>query len=157
MEQHILFKAGGQTFAIPISQTDKIIALDNETRLPDVSSYIIGVQSIEGEVITLIDLADRFYQQPNPNPKDAEIILAYWKETKIGLLVDEVQSVQAYDTSEKIDKHSEQVDGLATSYISAFIQAEHEIIPILDPHALFSEDKAEEMRNLVSINTVKEV
>ncbi|MDZ7835715.1 MAG: chemotaxis protein CheW [Alkalibacterium sp.] len=65
MEQHILFKAGSQTFALPIGQTDRIIALENETRVPDLSSYIIGVQEIEGEVVVIVDLADRFYGRPN--------------------------------------------------------------------------------------------
>lgn len=155
MEQHILFKAGGQTFAIPISQTDRIIALENETRVPDLSSYILGVQDIEGEVVVVIDLADRFYEHPNERPEDAEIILAYWKDTKVGLLVDEVKTVKAFDTSEMKAKDSEKIDGLSTSYISAFVQTSEEIIPILDPHALFTEEKAEEMRHLVSIHTIK--
>ncbi|GEK88812.1 CheW-like domain-containing protein [Alkalibacterium putridalgicola] len=155
MEQHILFKAGKQTFALPITQTDRIIALENETRLPDVSSYIIGVQDIEGEVIVVVDLADRFYQMPNEQPEDAEIILAFWKDTKVGLLVDEVTTVHAYDTSDLIAKDAGKIAGLSTSYITAFIQAEDEIIPILDPHSLFSEEKADEMRGLVSIHTVK--
>ncbi|SFC39266.1 CheW-like domain-containing protein [Alkalibacterium subtropicum] len=156
MEQHILFKAGKQTFALPITQTDRIIALENETRVPDLSSYIIGVQDIEGEVIVIVDLADRFYALPNQNPADAEIILAFWKESKVGLLVDEVTTVQAYDTSDLMDKDAGKADGLSTSYITAFIQAQDEIIPILDPHSLFSADKAEEMRDLVSIHTIKE-
>lgn len=156
MEQHILFKAGKQTFALPITQTDRIIALENETRVPDVSSYIVGVQDIEGEVIVVVDLADRFYAMPNQNTEDAEIILAFWKDSKVGLLVDEVTTVHAYDTSDLIDKDTEKVDGLSTLYITAFVQAKDEIVPILDPHSLFSEEKAEEMRDLVSIHTIKE-
>lgn len=156
MAQHILFKAGKQTFALPITKTDKIIALENETRVPDLSSYIIGVQEIEGEVIVVVDLADRFYGIPNQRPEDAEIILAFWKDTKVGLLVDEVTTVHAYDTSDLIDKDTEKVDGLSTTYITAFVQTSNEIIPILDPHSLFTAEKADEMRELVSIHTIKE-
>ena len=156
MEQHILFKAGEQTFALPITKTDRIIALENETRIPDVTSYIFGVQDIEGEVIVVIDLADRFYQIPNPEPKEAEIILVSWKDTKIGLLVDEVTTVEAIDTSNLIDKEEGKVDGLSTSYITAFVQGKDEIIPIIDPHRLFKAEQAEEMRELVSIHTIKE-
>ncbi|WP_423189118.1 chemotaxis protein CheW [Alkalibacterium sp. f15] len=155
MAQHILFKAGNQTFAIPIDQTDKIIALENITRIPDVSSYIVGVQDIEGEVVAIIDLADRFYSQPNQNQEETEIILVNWKETQVGLLVDEVTTVQAYDTSDLIDKETEKVDGLATSYITAFVQVKDEIVPVLDPHSLFTGDQAEEMRKLVAIHTIK--
>ncbi|OJF93922.1 chemotaxis protein CheW [Alkalibacterium sp. 20] len=155
MAQHILFKAGNQTFALPIDQTDKIIALENITRIPDVSSYIIGVQDIEDEVIAIIDLADRFFAQPNQNQEETEIILVNWKETKVGLLVDEVKTVQAYDTADLIDKEAEKVDGLSTSYITAFVQSQDEIIPVLDPHSLFTGDQAEEMRKLVAIHAIK--
>ncbi|MDZ7835716.1 MAG: chemotaxis protein CheW [Alkalibacterium sp.] len=87
-------------------------------------------------------------------PEDAETILANWKETKVGLLVDEVSTVRAYDTSDLKDKESEKIDGLSTSYITAFVQTKDEIVPIIDPHALFSADKADEMRDLTAIHTI---
>lgn len=156
MAQHLLFKAGGQTFGLPISLTDKIIALENHTSVPDMSSYIVGVQEIEGEVVAVIDLADRFFESPAPHPEEADIILVNWKETTIGLLVDEVTLVQSYSTEDLIDSNEEKIDGLSTSYISAFVQTKEGIVPILDSHYLFADDKGEELRRLVSIHKVQE-
>ncbi|EXJ22359.1 Positive regulator of CheA protein activity (CheW) [Alkalibacterium sp. AK22] len=155
MAQHLIFKAGQQSFGLPITETDKIIALENYTPIPDVSSYIVGVQEIDGEVYAMIDLADRFYSEAHPQPETADVIMVNWKETRIGLLVDEVQSVQAYQTEDLMEADEEKVDGLSTSYISAFIQSADGVIPILDSHRLFAEDKAEEMRKLVDIQKVK--
>ncbi|PRY74656.1 chemotaxis protein CheW [Alkalibacterium olivapovliticus] len=155
MAQHLLFKAGGQTFGFPITITDKIIALENHTAVPDVSSYIVGVQEIEGEVLAIIDLAERFYGMSAPQPEEADIILVNWKETKIGLLVDEVTVVQSYHTEDLIDSDEEKIDGLSTSYITAFVQTSDGIVPILDSDCLFAEEKGEELRRLVSIQKVQ--
>ncbi len=156
MAQHLLFKAGGQTFGFPISITDKIIALENHTAVPDVSSYIVGVQVIEGEVLAIIDLSERFYGVSASQPEEADIILVNWKDTKIGLLVDEVTVVQSYHTEDLIDSEGEKVDGLSTSYITAFVQTRDGIVPILDSNCLFAEEKGEELRRLVSIHKVQE-
>ncbi|MCC5895745.1 MAG: purine-binding chemotaxis protein CheW [Alkalibacterium sp.] len=156
MAQHLLFKAGGQTFGFPISITDKIVALENHTPVPDVSSYIAGVQEIEGEVLAIIDLADRFYGTPAPLPEEADIILVNWKETKIGLLVDEVTAVQSFHTENLKESEEEKIDGLSTSYITAFVQTKEGIVPILDSHCLFADEKGEELRRLVSIHKVHE-
>lgn len=156
MGQYILFKAGGQTFGLPISETDKIIALENHTPVPDMSSYIVGVQEVEGEVLAIVDLADRFYKKPHPSPEEADIILANWKDTTIGLLVDEVTVVKTFSTEDLIETEEEKIDGLSTSYISFFVQTEEGIIPILDSHYLFAEEKGDELRRLVSIHAVKD-
>lgn len=155
MAQHLLFKAGGQTFGLPIAETDKIVALENHTVIPDVSSYIVGLQEVEGEVLAIIDIADRFYNKPETAREEADIILVNWKETRIGLLVDEVTIVENYATEQLTEAVEEKVDGLSLSYISAFVQTEEGIIPILDSHYLFAEEKGEELRKLVEIQTVK--
>lgn len=155
MAQHLLFKAGEQTFGLPISETDKIVALENHTIIPDVSSYIVGLQEVEGEVLAIIDLADRFYHQPEENQAEADIILVNWKDTRIGLLVKEVTVVEEFATDQLTEAVEEKVDGLSLSYISAFVQKEEGIVPILDCHYLFTEEKGEELRKLVEIQTVK--
>ncbi|WP_161878945.1 chemotaxis protein CheW [Alkalibacterium sp. MB6] len=155
MEQYLLFKAGGQTCGVPINETERIIALENHTPVPDVSSYIVGLQDVEGDVLAIVDLSDRFYHTPVPNRDDAEVVIVKWKDSRIGWLVDEVISVQAFNTDDLIDKDREKVDGLSTSYISAFVHVEDDIIPLIDPHTLFAEEKGEELRKLLSITIVK--
>lgn len=154
MTQHLLFDAGGQTFGLPITQTDKIITLDNHIRLPEVSSYIVGLQEVEGAIRIIIDIADRLYQQPETNQQDADIILVSWKDTEVGLLVNNVLGVETFDTKELNEPVKEKVDGLSLSYISAFVQNEKGITIILDSHYLFDNESADELNGLVNIQTV---
>jgi len=154
MVQHLLFKVGGQTFGLPISETDKIVALENHTVIPGVSSYIVGVQTVDREVLAVIDLADRFYNQPESHRDDADIIMVNWKNTRIGLLVSEVTAVAAFATDQLTDAVDEKIDGLSLSYITSFVQKDGSIIPILDSQYLFTDDKGDELRKLVDIQTV---
>lgn len=157
MDKQILFRLGEQFFAVPITDTDKIIRMGKRTIVPDVSSYILGVQDVEGSVLPLINLANRFYQGDLEDEQTADIIVVNWKEEKIGLAVDEVTTVQTYDQEQWTEKEetNEQVDGVSTSYIRAFIQTKEGIMPILNVHALFSEEKAVEIRQLLEIEGVK--
>ena len=64
--------------------------------------------------------------------------------------------VKTFSTEDLIETEEEKIDGLSTSYISFFVQTEEGIIPILDSHYLFAEEKGDELRRLVSIHAVKE-
>lgn len=156
MKQHLLFKVGGQLCGVPIDETEKIIGLEKITPLPDVSSYITGLQDVDGEVTAIIDLSDRFYHKPLDRKEESEVIIVNWKEIKIGWLVDEVTSVKAFGTNDLREKTEEDSDGLATTYITSFVQSEEDIIPIINPHALFADEKQEEIRKLLEIAVVKD-
>lgn len=158
MEKQILFRLGEQFFSIPISDTDKIIRIEKYAIVPDVSSYIIGVQEVEGKVIPLVDLSKRFYQKSLEDTKQADVIVVNWKEERIGLVVDEVTAVKTVEKQEVKEKREQDTDieGLSVTYIQAFFQTNQGIIPILNVHTLFSEKKADEIRQLLEIEGVKE-
>lgn len=157
MDKHILFRVGDQVFAIPISSTDRVVHIENLTIVPDVSTYIIGVQDVEGTIIPLIDLTERFYGQKIEEYKKSDTIIVHWKQEKIGLTVNEVLSVETYFENQISDKAqtTEKVDGIPTSYITAFVQTENGIVPILDPHLIFDVKQAEEIRALLDIENIQ--
>lgn len=155
MVQHLLFNVGKQLFGLPISDMDKIITLKNHTVIPDVSPYIVGVQDVDGDVLAIVDLAGRLYDQPKRPHDGADVIVVNWKDRHIGLLVTAVTVVEDFATADLVDTLEEKVDGVSSSYISAFIQKDDGVIPILDTHYLFAEDKGEELRKIVDIETVK--
>lgn len=155
MVQHLLFNVGEQRFGLPISEMDKIVTLKNHTVIPDVSPYIVGLQDVDGDVLAIIELSSRLYGQSEYPSEGADVIVVNWKDTHIGLLVTEVTVVEDFATNDVTDASDEKVDGVPASYISAFIQKDDGVIPILDTHYLFAEDKGEELRKIVDIETVK--
>jgi chemotaxis signal transduction protein len=157
MEKQILFRLGEQFFAVPISDTDKIIRIENRTIVPDVSSYILGIQEVEGIILPLVDLANRFYQGNVEDFATSDVMVVNWKDKKIGLVVDEVTTVEEFDEEQRKEKNETKhvVDGVSTSYITAFVQSKNGIVPILNVHALFSSDQADEIRELLEIEGVQ--
>lgn len=157
MDKHILFRVGDQVFAIPISRTDRVVHIENLTIVPDVSSYIIGVQDVEGTIIPMIDLTERFYGQKIEDYKKSDTIIVHWKKEKIGLTVDEVLSVETYYENQISDTEqtTEKIDGISTSYITAFVQTEQGIVPILDPQLIFDVKQADEIRALLDIENIQ--
>lgn len=158
MDKQILFRLGDQFFSVPITDTDKIIRIEKCTVVPDVSPYIIGVQDVEGKIVPLINLAKRFYQKELEDTEQSDVIIVHWKDEKVGLVVDEVTAVKTFEQAQWTEKEEtdEQIDGISSSYIRAFFQTDNGIIPIISSHALFSEEKAEEIRKLLEIEGVKE-
>ncbi|MFC6465714.1 chemotaxis protein CheW [Marinilactibacillus sp. GCM10026970] len=157
MNKHILFRVGEQNYAISIAETDRVVHIENYTIVPDVSSYIIGMQDIEGTIVPMIDLSERFFKQRLESFEQTDTVVVKWKEEKIGLTVNEVLAVEDFNEDQISTKEAigEKKDGVSTSYISAFVQTKDGIVPILDPHALFSADQAEEMQALLAINHIQ--
>ncbi|MFL2060558.1 chemotaxis protein CheW [Marinilactibacillus psychrotolerans] len=157
MNKHILFRVGNQIFAIPISSTDRVVHIENLTIIPDMSSHIIGIQDVEGTITPLVDLTERFFSEKIQDLKKSDTIIVHWKNEKIGLTVNEVLSVETYyenQISDKVDM--EKVEGIPTSYISAFVQTDEEIIPILDPQLLFDDEQAKELQALLKIEQIND-
>lgn len=157
MDKQLLFRIAEQPFAIPITDIDKIIRIEEPTVIPGVSSYILGVQDVEGTILPLINLADRFYHSSLEDEATADVVVVNWEEQRVGLAVDEVTAVQTIEAEQLTDKQEgTEVDkGLSTSYIGAFIQTDQTIIPVLNIHALFNDEKSGEIRQLLKIKGVR--
>ena len=41
MEKFVVFNSGGQSFAVPIEVTEKIIHVEELTKIPDTSDYVL--------------------------------------------------------------------------------------------------------------------
>ncbi len=60
--QLVGFVVGDEEYAIPILNIQEIIKPIEYTRVPSVPDYVLGVFNMRGNVIPLIDLAQRFNQ-----------------------------------------------------------------------------------------------
>lgn len=150
MEQQIVFRIAKQHFAVSILTTDRIIQLSDVTKMPDTSSYIMGVMNVEGTVLPIIDLPNRLYGQSLENKEEAQVLVVEWNEERIGLAVDEVLSVQSYDSAQ-VDEDPEKVSAIdhSISPIQMFIKTEDGIVLGLDIERLITENGTMELQQLM--------
>lgn len=148
MEKFIVFTSGAQNFAIPITDVEKIIMMEDPTRIPDTSSYLLGAIPYSDRLLPIIDLSERLFKQLTPLTPKTKVIVAEWKELKIGLVVDDVLSVNNFEEV-PADEAIEEMRG-AAKYVRALFKTEAGIILVLDVDALFSTENEKELIELIN-------
>jgi len=89
------FYLGQEEYALELDVVAELIKPRSLTELPQVPGYLLGIISLRGEVIPVIDLKKRLGLKSDP---DAEvglqrIVVCDGKEQRIGLLVDRVSQI----------------------------------------------------------------
>lgn len=148
MEKFVIFSSGGQSFAIPIEVTEKIIHVEGLTRIPDTSDYVLGAIEYDDGILPIIDLSERFFQIKTEVTSDTKVIAINWQEKKIGLAVDKVTNIRSFES--KDHEEPENISQAAASYVMAFIRTEEGIILQLDVDSIFSEDGERELVSLIN-------
>jgi len=148
MSQYIVCRVSKQFFTISILSTNRIIPLTDVTHVPDTSEYIMGIMEAEGEVLPVIDLSKRFFNEAIEGENAAQVIIVYWKGKEVGIAVNEVLTIRDFDKSQ-IDHQLEKITTLNqhSDYtpIKSFIRSDEGLILEVDIDNLF------EMRGTLEI------
>lgn len=122
----IVFKLGTGEYALPIDQIKEVVLTPRISQIPQTPPYIKGVANIRGNVISIIDLEERFglidvNQSTNGNGTSSSedelainsnyTLVIESEEYKIGVLVKEVPNTLSVnsgeiDSSSNIIRHS---------------------------------------------------
>ena len=145
-EQLIVFKLGHEEYALPIDQIKEVVLTPRISKIPQTPDYIKGVANIRGNVISILDLEERFgllASQSNGNAKDDQqgeneessnyTLVIESEEYKIGILVKEVPNTLSVngaeiDSTANIVQHS----SLDESAINGIVKLENRMIILID-------------------------
>lgn len=156
MNQYIVCRVGEHYFTVPILSTNRIIALENVTHVPDTTAYIMGIIESEEEVLPIIDLSKRFYDESMKHPENAQILIVYWQDQEIGLAVDEVVAIKEFEASQ-IDYDLSKISNVtinsdrSKSPLKSFIRTEERILLELEIDNLFEVADIQENQALFDI------
>jgi purine-binding chemotaxis protein CheW len=99
--EYLAFVLAGDTYAVRISVVSEILRPPPITEVPRAPSPIVGVVSVRGRLVTVMDLRRRFSLPEAPiDAKTRVLIVELTGEELVGLLVDEVRSVYRLADSE---------------------------------------------------------
>jgi purine-binding chemotaxis protein CheW len=90
----LCFLLGGEEFGVDLQLVKQIVKPPPVTWVPRVAAYILGVVSIRGTVVTLVDLGLLMEFGPTSWPRTARILLLEVEGELVGLLVDRVTMVR---------------------------------------------------------------
>ncbi|MDP9152483.1 MAG: chemotaxis protein CheW [Myxococcota bacterium] len=92
--EHLAFRLAGEMYAVQIAHVAEILRLPPITDVPRAPRNVLGVLSVRGKLVTVIDLRRRFRLPESPHDGRTRILLAdVGTGEQIGLLVDDVQQV----------------------------------------------------------------
>jgi purine-binding chemotaxis protein CheW len=91
--EYIAFGLAGETYAVPIGQLAEILRLPPITGVPRAPRAVVGVVSVRGRLVTVIDLRVRIRLPPASMDRRSRILLVDNGMEHVGFLVDDVQQV----------------------------------------------------------------
>ena len=92
----LTFVVAGETYGLPILAIREIIKWTEITEVPRMPGFLLGVISVRGAVIPVIDLRARLRFDASPLTRAARILVVNQGGEPFGLLVDAVTGVQRF-------------------------------------------------------------
>ena len=143
MLKYIVFTSRDQYFALDITKVERIIEYQAPNQIPESFDYLLGVIQYNEKILPVIDLNKRLYDVDSSLDKENKIIVVIWKEKYIGLVVDDILGIQAFD-----DEQFEQTDmntHVSKEYVKGFIKTKENITIVLEIDSIFDENEEEQI------------
>jgi purine-binding chemotaxis protein CheW len=91
--QVVVFNLGEEEFGVNISEVREIIRMEQITKIPNSSPYILGVINLRGGIIVVIDLAMKLGLPSKQADKNTRIIVVEVGDNTVGMVVDSATEV----------------------------------------------------------------
>ena len=98
--QVVVFLLGNQYFAINVDKTREILRWPGVRNVPQTHPAMMGITTIRGEVIPLIDLRVYLEIAPGVELESAKLIVAEFNKMKLGFVVDGVDRIYRINSDE---------------------------------------------------------
>lgn len=150
--QLIVFKLGGEEYAIPIDHIKEVVITPGVAKIPQTPNYIKGVANIRGNIIAIMDLEERFGLINNfadvENHGSYTLVIES-EDFKVGVLVTEVpNTLNTYsseiDNASGIMQHS----SLDQECINGVVKVDERLIILID---IFKLMKLENLNKTINI------
>ncbi|MBA6234110.1 MULTISPECIES: chemotaxis protein CheW [unclassified Colwellia] len=154
-KEYLTFILNGEEYGVDILCVQEIRVWSSVTELPNKPDYIKGVINLRGIIVPIIDLRQRFGQEPLAyNEQTVTIILRNQNSQKtmvVGIVVDAVSEVYKFD-KQSIRTPPTFGNKIDRCFLQGLASIEERLIILLDSHSLLDqnelyhvESKAEEV------------
>ncbi len=87
------FRLGGEEYAVMVDDVKEVLKIRDLTMVPNAPDYVLGVMSLRGTMLPVLDLCRRLGITRPPGDEKSRILVVSPDEEDAGLLVDRVSGV----------------------------------------------------------------
>jgi purine-binding chemotaxis protein CheW len=128
--EYVSFTLAGEAYAVPIEGIAEILKPLPITPVPRAPRVIMGVMTVRGRLVTVIDLRRRLGLSEAPMDHKSRILVTDSGDERVGLLVDEVLHVHRLAESEIESR--EVLGGDPQPYLAGIGRPEGALLMLLD-------------------------
>lgn len=153
LEQFVAFRLDNEEYAVPILSVTEVVPTLEITPVPNAPTYILGLASLRGKIVPILDLEKKFQLSRN-SPATGQHIMVAESEQKVlfGILVDQVEEVLKVPTSTIKPPPDIVKSKISAEYLPGVIVLEktdggaaERILLILDLQKILSDKNIEEL------------
>lgn len=126
--RHVLFRAGGERFALPLASVGVVVPPDPPfAHVPRTAAPVLGAMGLRGRVVAVVELAPLLGLDATPGRGPGQVVVLDRERRALGFLVDAVDGVEVVGPAER-PGDAPPVKGLAS--------VRGGLVAVLDPDAL---------------------
>ncbi len=129
--QLVVFQLGREEFAVEVTQVREIIRMQDITRMPKAPSFVEGIINLRGQIIAVLDLAQRLNLEAAERGSETRIIVVEAGDVKVGMIVDSVSEVMRIN-EEEVEPSPALAADVEAVYLKGVVKLENRLIILLD-------------------------
>lgn len=111
------FRIGERNLVSSLTEVNEILSIPDVTRVPGARSWMLGVASVRGNLIPLIDLKDLLSGEATSVSDSTRVLLVRQSGGSVGLLVDEVVGQRNFSADQRTGAPAQQADDGFARYV----------------------------------------
>ncbi len=129
LDQYVIFTLDDQRYTLPLPEVERVVPAVYITPLPKAPDIVLGIITVQGRVIPVVNLRRRFRHPDRPIEPDDQFIIAQTQYRTVALSVDAVNGVVMIPRQETIP-HSDILPNL--EYVAGVVKLADETLLIHD-------------------------
>jgi purine-binding chemotaxis protein CheW len=135
--EFLTFSLGGEEYAMPIDRIVEIVPWRPTTMVPNADETVVGILSLRGVVVTILDVRSRLGGKPMPPGPDTRFVVINLEKEMVGLFVDRVRRVVRFDPKD-IEPPPRISTGEGSDSVAGVVEREGKIVILLDLERLLA-------------------
>lgn len=137
IEKYVVFRLGGELYAVSISEVERILPEQKATRIPGMPESFLGVIDMRGRSVPAIDLRVRLGMEPREEPGMMVVILL--PAGPCAWCVDSVEGIHAFEPGD-IEEGPAMLRGAGDGFMAGVAKLGSRLVVVVHAAAIIDDE-----------------